>query len=232
MQEYLIIFIVCPLLGFLVGGIPFGVILTAARGINIRTVGSGNIGATNVARALGRKWGVFCFILDVLKGAAPTAAMAALLSRWHLSESPLGFLAWSLVGCAAILGHVFPIYLRFKGGKGVATSAGVALAIWPFYTLPALVALLAWLVTTLASRTVSIGSLVACLVFLISYLAGFWIFDQPHWIISAWSLASQWPLLIFACLVPVLIVIRHRANITRLLTGQEHHIKISDPNRR
>ena len=86
-------------------------------------------------------------------------------------------------------------------------------------------ALLAWLVVTLASRTVSAGSLAACLAFLISYLAGFWIFDQPRWIIPPWSLQSQWPLLITACLLPVLIIIRHRSNITRLLTGQEHHIK-------
>ncbi|NIA06570.1 MAG: glycerol-3-phosphate 1-O-acyltransferase PlsY [Actinobacteria bacterium] len=231
MEEYLIIFIVCPLLGFLVGGIPFGVILTAARGVDIRTVGSGNIGATNVARALGRKWGYFCFVLDVLKGAIPTVAMGALLSRWQLGDSAMGFLAWALVGCAAVLGHVFPIYLKFRGGKGVATSAGVALAIWPFYALPALLALFAWLVTTLVSRTISIGSLVACLAFLISYLAGFWIFSEPRWIISAWSLSTQWPLLIFACLVPVLIIIRHRANITRLLTGQEHQIKLGGPNR-
>ena len=224
MYEYLIIFTICPLLGFFVGGIPFGVILTAARGIDIRTVGSGNIGATNVARALGRKWGYLCFLLDVLKGAGPTAAAGALLKHWQFSDSAIGFSAWALVGCAAVLGHVFPIYLRFKGGKGVATSAGVALAIWPFYTLPALVALLAWLVVTLVSRTVSAGSLVACLAFLISYLAGFWIFDEPCWIISAWSIQTQWPLLIFACLVPVLIIIRHRGNIARLLTGQEHQI--------
>ena len=224
MEKNLIIFIVCPLLGFLVGGIPFGVILTAVRGIDIRSVGSGNIGATNVARALGRKWGYFCFILDVLKGAVPTAVMGLVLNSWDLSHSSLGFLAWSLVGCFTVLGHVFPIYLKFRGGKGVATSAGVALAIWPFYTLPAVVALLAWVVVTLASRMVSVGSLLACLAFLGSYLAGFWIFDEPRWIISAWSLESQWPLLIFACLVPVLIIIRHRANITRLLTGQEHQI--------
>ena len=213
------------------GGIPFGVILTAARGVDIRTVGSGNIGATNVARALGRQWGYFCFLLDVLKGALPTALMGLLLSRWQLSDSSLGFLAWSLVGCLTVLGHVFPIYLKFRGGKGVATSAGVALAIWPFYTLPALVALFAWVATTLASRTVSIGSLVACLAFLISYLAGFWIFAEPRWMVSAWSLATQWPLLIFACLVPVLIIVRHRANITRLLTGQENQIKLGNSNR-
>ena len=82
MPGYLTIFFVCPLLAFLVGGIPFGVILTAARGIDIRTVASGNIGATNVARALGRKWGYFCFLLDVLKGALPTAVMGLLLGRW------------------------------------------------------------------------------------------------------------------------------------------------------
>ena len=224
MEKYFITFIVCPLVGFLVGGIPFGVILTRIRGIDIRTVGSGNIGATNVARALGRRWGYFCFALDVLKGVVPTAMMGALLVSWELGDTAMGFLAWSVVGCSTVLGHVFPIYLKFRGGKGVATSAGVALAIWPFYTLPAVVALIGWVVTTLISRTVSIGSLVACLVFLISYLAGFWIFAEPRWIISAWSLASQWPLLIFACLVPLLIIIRHRANITRLLTGQENQI--------
>ena len=225
MEKHLIIFLACPVLSFLVGGIPFGVILTAARGIDIRTVASGNIGATNVARALGAKWGYFCFGLDVLKGALPTVVMGILLrGRWQMGDSALGFLAWALVGCSAVLGHVFPIYLKFRGGKGVATSAGVALAIWPFYTLPALVGLVAWLVVTLVSRTVSIGSLAACLAFLISYLAGFWIFDQPRWIISPWSLQSQWPLLVAACLLPVLIIIRHRANISRLLTGQESRI--------
>ena len=232
MEKYLIIYLACPVLGFLVGGIPFGVILTAARGIDIRTVASGNIGATNVARALGRKWGYFCFLLDVLKGAVPTAAMGLLLARWQLNDSPLGFLSWALVGSAAVLGHVFPVYLKFKGGKGVATSAGVALALWPFYTLPALLALLAWVLVTLASRTVSAGSLAACLTFLITYLAGFWIFDQQRWIIPPWSLQSQWPLLIAACLLPVLIIIRHRANITRLLTGQEHRIKTGQDNQR
>jgi len=231
-EKYLIIYLACPVLGFLVGGIPFGVILTAARGIDIRTVASGNIGATNVARALGRKWGYFCFLLDVLKGAVPTAAMGLLLARWQLNDSPLGFLSWALVGSAAVLGHVFPVYLKFKGGKGVATSAGVALALWPFYTLPALLALLAWVLVTLASRTVSAGSLAACLTFLITYLAGFWIFDQQRWIIPPWSLQSQWPLLIAACLLPVLIIIRHRANITRLLTGQEHRIKTGQDNQR
>ena len=226
---YLIILFICPLLGFLVGGIPFGVILTAARGIDIRTVGSGNIGATNVARALGAKWGYFCFGLDVLKGALPTAVMGILLrGHWQIGDSALGFLAWVLVGGSAVLGHVFPIYLKFRGGKGVATSLGVALAVWPFYTLPAIVGLLAWLVVTLASRMISAGSLLACLAFLISYLAGFWIFDQPCWIIPPWSLQSQWPLLMAACLLPLLIIIRHRGNITRLLTGQESRIKKKD----
>ena len=231
MEKNLIIFIVCPLVGFLIGGIPFGVILTRVRGIDIRTVGSGNIGATNVARALGRGWGYFCFALDVLKGAVPTAAMGVLLRNWGLGDSAMGFLAWSLVGCSTVLGHVFPIYLRFKGGKGVATSAGVALAIWPFYTLTGLVAIIAWVGITLLSRTVSIGSLVACLAFLISYLAGFAVFAEGHWIVPAWSLATQWPLLIFACLVPVLIIVRHRSNITRLLSGQENQIKLGNNNR-
>ena len=226
MAQYLITFLVCPLVAFPIGGIPFGLILTALRGIDIRTVGSGNIGATNVARALGRNWGYFCFALDVLKGAIPTAAMHLLIQRFDFSDSALGMFAWVLVGCATVLGHVFPIYLRFKGGKGVATSAGVALAIWPFFTLPALFALLVWLIVTLISRTVSVGSLIACLAFLLSYIAGFWIFPRDRWIISAWSLDIHWPLLIFACLLPVLIIIRHRSNIARLLAGRENRIKL------
>ena len=226
MAQYLITFLICPLVAFLIGGIPFGLILTAARGIDIRTVGSGNIGATNVARALGRNWGYFCFALDVLKGALPTTTMHLLIQKFDLSDSALGMFAWVLVGCVTVLGHVFPIYLRFKGGKGVATSAGVALAIWPFFTLPALLAMLVWLIVTLLSRTVSVGSLIACLAFLLCYLAGFWVFNQDRWIISAWSLDIHWPLLVFACLIPVLIILRHRANITRLLTGREHQIKL------
>ena len=224
-HNWVISWALLPVLGYLLGAIPFGLLIGLAKGVDIRTQGSGNIGSTNVGRILGRKWGYFCFGLDVLKGALPTAAMGLLLAHWQLNDSPLGFFAWALVGSAAVLGHVFPVYLKFRGGKGVATSSGVALAVWPFYTLPALVALLSWLVVTLASRTVSAGSLAACLAFLISYLAGFWIFDQPRWIISPWSLQSQWPLLVAACLLPVLIIIRHRANITRLLTGQEHRIE-------
>ena len=226
MAQYLITFLVCPLVAFLIGGIPFGLILTALRGIDIRTVASGNIGATNVARALGRNWGYFCFALDVLKGAIPTAATHLLIQRFNFSDSTLGMFAWVLVGCATVLGHVFPIYLRFKGGKGVATSAGVALAIWPFFTLPALFALLVWLVVTLLSRTVSVGSLIACLAFLLSYIGGFWIFPRDRWIISAWSLDTQWPLLVFACLIPLLIIVRHRSNIARLLAGRENRIKL------
>ena len=235
MGNYLTIFLACPVLGFLVGGIPFGVILTASRGIDIRTVGSGNIGATNVARALGRKWGYFCFGLDVLKGAGPVLLMRVLLERWGLGDCALGFLAWVLVGSATVLGHVFPIYLKFKGGKGVATSAGVALAIWPFYTLPAIVGLLVWVVVTLVSRTVSAGSLFACLGFLVSYLAGFWVFAEPWGVVQAWSLEEHWPLLLAACGLPVLIIVRHRSNITRLLSGREQQIgksEIKDKKRR
>lgn len=132
---------------YLVGSIPFGPIIARLHGKDLRSIGSGNTGATNLARACGRKWGYTCFALDVLKGLIPmVAAKAAATRLLELDSATLGpgFLAWWLaVGAAAILGHVFPIYLKFKGGKGVSTSFGVGLGLWPYFTVCAGIALLA-----------------------------------------------------------------------------------------
>src|SRR5512146_1216435 len=120
------VFVVAIIAAYLLGSVPFAFLIARSAGKDLRTIGSGNIGATNLARALGRRWGYFCFALDVLKGLAPVALVRA-LAPWSRSgpsgpgpDSPLLLSLWLLVGIAAILGHVFPVYLRFKGGKGVA----------------------------------------------------------------------------------------------------------------
>ncbi|MDT8304213.1 MAG: glycerol-3-phosphate acyltransferase, partial [Sedimentisphaerales bacterium] len=140
-----LIFIPAVIGAYLLGSIPFGLLIAKAHGKDLRSIGSGNIGATNVSRALGRKWAYVCFALDVLKGMVP------MLAIMFIAE-PAGvvmLLLWLLVGCSAVLGHIFPIYLKFKGGKGVATSFGIALGLWPYYTIGALFALATWVAVVL-----------------------------------------------------------------------------------
>ncbi len=180
-------------LAYLIGGIPWGLLLVKAfRGIDIRTVGSGNIGATNAFRAGGRPIGFLTLILDVLKGFVP--AWLGLL--WFGAS-------WGLVaGIAAILGHTFPVYLGFRGGKGVATGAGVLLALspWAFLGAAAVWFLVAWLV-----GYVSLASMLAAL----TAAAIVWIVPEP-------------PLLRgVLAVVALLIVVRHHSNIRRLLQGKE-----------
>lgn len=145
--EYFIV----PAASYLIGSIPFGYLIGRLHGIDIRKVGSGNIGATNVTRSIGRIAGKICFFLDFLKGALPVVLVNMTFEE---NTANLALAA----GLAVILGHVFPIYLRFRGGKGVATAAGVALALAPY---PLLCALAVWVVTFLTSRYVSLASIVA-----------------------------------------------------------------------
>jgi len=117
---------------YLVGAIPIGVLLARRGGVDLRAVGSGNIGATNVGRALGRRWGLVCLVLDIGKGLVPTAAAGVILHA-RCAELPAGVMGlWVLVGLAAVLGHVFSVFLGFGGGKGVATSIGVGLGVFPY----------------------------------------------------------------------------------------------------
>ncbi|MHC4498135.1 MAG: glycerol-3-phosphate 1-O-acyltransferase PlsY, partial [Planctomycetota bacterium] len=199
---------------YLLGSVPFGIIIAKAHGKDLRNIGSGNIGATNVSRALGRKWAYFCFLLDVLKGFVPTL-LAVLLISFPPSITEL--LLVLAAGVAAILGHILPVYLRFKGGKGVATSFGVALGLWPYYTVPALVAILLWIVVVLIWRYISLGSITASIAFPLALTLA--IIFMP-----AWSLADLWPLLIAAIAIPAMVIIRHRENIERLLAGTESKI--------
>ena len=128
---------------YLLGAVPFGLLIAAGHGIDLRKVGSGNIGATNLSRALGKRWAYVCFVLDLAKGLLPMLAAGVWLCDL---TGTVGLMARLAVGCAAVLGHIFPVYLRFKGGKGVATSFGVAVGLWPYYTICAAAALLVWII--------------------------------------------------------------------------------------
>ena len=208
-----LIFIPAIIGAYLLGSIPFGLLIAKAHGKDLRSIGSGNIGATNVSRALGRKWAYVCFALDVLKGMIPMLVIMFI-------AKPAGvvmLLLWLLVGCAAILGHIFPIYLKFKGGKGVATSFGIALGLWPYYTIGALFAIATWVVVVLIWRYVSLASIVGSVIFPVVLILA--IILKPDW-----DLYSLWPLLVAATAIPLMVIIRHRENIQRLLAGTESKI--------
>lgn len=203
-------------IAYLVGSIPFGLIVGKLKGIDPRTAGSGNIGATNLGRLLGGKYFALVFTLDLLKGLLPMLAAAILLRGLPTHQKP--YLLWMAVGMAAVLGHLFPIYLKFKGGKGVATSAGVVLGLWPFYTLPGVAAVLVFLITFKLSRTVSLGSIASCVAFPIAFIVIGLAMGWPVF-------GKQLPLLVFATLLSGLIIYRHRSNIARLLNGTENSFK-------
>ena len=205
------IFIILIIGSYLLGSIPFAFVIAKAHGKDLRSIGSGNIGATNLSRALGRKWAYFCFVLDVLKGLLPMLAIIRLVS------SPLGIaelFLWLAVGCAAILGHIFPVYIKFKGGKGVATSLGVALGLWPYYTICASFAFVVWTAVVLLSRYVSLASIAASVAFPVALILA--IALTP-----GWNFADLWPLLTAAIAIPLMVIMRHRENIKRLIAGTE-----------
>jgi len=208
------IFIALLAASYFLGAVPFGVLIAGSHGIDLRKVGSGNIGATNLSRALGKKWAYFCFALDFAKGLLPTLAAGFLLND---IQGATGLWARLAVGCAAVVGHIFPVYLRFKGGKGVATSFGVAIGLWPYYTLCAVVVLFIWIIVLLIWRYVSLASLAASVAFPAVLILAIMI-------IPGWEMQTLWPLLIVAIFIPVLVFIRHRENFSRLLAGTENKV--------
>ena len=196
------------LAAYLIGAIPFGYLVARMRGINIFEHGSGNIGATNVGRVLGRRLGILVFALDFAKGAG-SVLLAILLGRCVLDELwQRGYIEVA-AGLAAFLGHLFPIYLRFHGGKGVATGAGAVLVLVP---IPFLIGLLVWMVVVAVSRMVSLASIVAVLALCVAQLC------QP----SAWDWAE--PRTWFCVVAGALVVAKHHANIVRLINGTESRL--------
>jgi acyl-phosphate glycerol 3-phosphate acyltransferase len=204
--------IVLLLASYLIGAIPFGYLVGRSRGVNLFTVGSGNIGATNAGRVLGVRFGILVFLLDFFKGALPCAAIVPLTRK--LSE-PLEVSPDVLqVGAAALafLGHLFPISLGFRGGKGVATGAGTIFVLVPG---PATLALLFWAVTLFASRLVSLASLLAATVLVFAHvLATPFPFAAP-----------ALPITIYLIAAAALVFVKHLRNIERLVRGTENQIR-------
>ncbi len=210
-------------MSYLFGSISPAMIIAKAKGIDLRNVGSGNLGATNLARTAGRKWGQICFALDVLKGFIPAIATRFILFDGP-PESPGHIGIWIAVAVAAILGHVFPVYLNFKGGKGVATSFGVVLGIWPYYTVPGITAFAIWAAVVLIWKYISLGSIIAAAMFPLILLA----FTA---VINEWNITVIWPLIATAFTLSGLVIFLHRKNIKRLIAGNENKILQKNSNR-
>ena len=184
------------LAAYVLGATPFGYMAGKMQGIDIREHGSGNIGATNVLRTLGKPIGITVLILDLLKGLAPVLAAKLL--------SPEDALVHILAGIGTILGHNFTFWLRFRGGKGIATSAGVLVGLtW----IAALAGVAVWLVLFFTTKYVAVASIGAAVAIPVVVLLGE---------------SSNIPLVIFSVLVAVLAIVRHRSNIQRLLAGTEN----------
>jgi glycerol-3-phosphate acyltransferase PlsY len=201
-------YIVCILLCYLIGSIPIGFLVAKGKGIDIRKVGSGNIGATNVIRTLGKRVGMGVLFGDILKGWLAVAVIAeAVYIFWgqpiiDLETRPNHTALQIMAGVAAILGHNFTCWLGFKGGKGVATTGGVLIAWMP---ITFLVVIGIWAVVFFITRYVSLGSIVAAMAL-------------P---IAAWQLNGRKEMIIISGVVGALVIFQHRTNIRRLLTGTE-----------
>lgn len=191
--------------GYFFGSIPWGLLIGKFNGLDIRKHGSGNIGATNVRRVLGRDWGMACFALDFLKGLVPVLIATSIGTQTAIGPE-LGRL---LAAAAAVIGHIFPFWLRFRGGKGVATTIGALIAVAPW---PVIVSLLTWLGMFRLSRYVSIASLSAALMLPLSYLA----------LRATKGMCVFTPTLVLLIILAVLIIVRHQGNIRRLRDGTEH----------
>lgn len=184
------------LLGYLAGSVPFAFLLARRRGIDVRIAGSGNVGAANVLRTTGAWRGVVVMALDMSKGVAAVAMAQGLSGGTALP---------ALTGTAAVVGHIYPVWLRFHGGKGVAVAAGVFTMLSP---VAAGAAAIVFLVTAWATRYVSLASMAATVAL------------PP----AAWLLGSPLPIVACAASAAVLILFRHRANWSRLRAGTERRV--------
>ena len=205
---YILVFVVA----YLLGSIPTGFLVAKARGIDIRSVGSGNIGATNVLRILGKPAGIFVMLVDALKGSVAVALAMWVIGPWfsgiHGNQANEWYGVWA--GVAAILGHNFTCWLSFKGGKGIATSAGVLLALVPGSLL---IILAVWIVTLALTRWVSLASILASA-------------TLPF---AAWMRGESFTMILITGGLAVLAIYKHRTNIKRLLNGTEARIGALKP---
>jgi acyl phosphate:glycerol-3-phosphate acyltransferase len=212
----LILYLIVAAIGYLLGSIPFGFVLVKLfRGEDVRATGSGNIGATNVARTGSKGLAIATLALDTVKGmvAVAFAALIAHSSYNYCSDGPCVQLTrlMAAAALAAVLGHMFPVWLKFKGGKGVATALGVFLVLFPKAIL---VSLAIFIIVVVATRYVSLGSILGAIGFPVAaYFLG----------------SSDWETLLPVCLIVLMIVLKHHANIGRLLAGNENRLGAPKP---
>jgi acyl phosphate:glycerol-3-phosphate acyltransferase len=214
--------LITGLASYLIGSIPAGYIAGRIAGIDVRTAGSGNIGATNVTRTLGKGYGYPVFAVDFFKGLAAVIISVSMWKRALPVSVPVAFeqflhrLDWrELFGIVAavccVLGHSFPVWLRFKGGKGVATSAGALFGLMPFV---ALIAVAVWLITFQLTRYVSVASMIAALAVPIAILSMIFL-----------GQTGGTALLYFSICLAAVVICRHRSNLSRLVRGTEPRFK-------
>lgn len=212
---------------YFAGAVPFAYLIGKSKGIDIREHGSGNVGASNVGRVLGRKYGFSCFALDVLKGFVPTLVAAQWCGTWAVDLTnlePVQILLWMGVGVVAILGHMFPVYLKFVGGKGVATGFGAMLGVFPHLTWPVLVAIGAWVLTLKITGWIGLASMVAA-----SSVPVFWfafaVWNPGHGSRTvADVIGDGWPFAATTAALAALVIWKHRTNIVRMLNGTEPRV--------
>lgn len=190
---------------YLLGSIPTGYLVARVRGVDIRAHGSGNIGATNVFRILGKPAGTFVLVVDGLKGYAACAWVSDLILRWFANSGVAPEPVRIVAGIAAILGHNYTCWLRFKGGKGIATSAGVLAALVPAALI---IILTIWIVIFALTKYVSLASISAS-------------FALPF---ATWATRRDLSLILVTAALGALAIYKHRANIHRLLEGTENRV--------
>ncbi len=209
----IVVFIIGPALAYLLGAVPFALLIGKAHGVDIRTVGSKNIGATNLGRTLGIRYFFQAFFLDALKGFLPVFVV-------HMIGQRAGLPEWAALisGLTAMLGHIFPIYLGFKGGKGVATTFGIVMGLWPVFTLAGIAATIVFVLIFFGWRYISLASVIGSLFF-----SAFVIWFSREDVIFKTRVpdADFLPLACISLILTLLIIVRHRANIGRLLKGTE-----------
>ena len=213
-SSYLAAITAVVIVSYLIGSIPFGFLIGKLRGIDIRRQGSGNIGATNVTRVVGPLYGKLCFFLDFLKGVLPSGTALFLTEQAHMVEDPYRLLP-ALATYAVVAGHIWPVYLKFKGGKGISTAAGAILPLSPWAVL---IGFASWGVVFKASGYVSLASITAAVVLPASAV-----------LLRLFHLSGASPAaIVLFLLLGVLAILKHTSNIKRLLNGTENRFSRGD----
>jgi glycerol-3-phosphate acyltransferase PlsY len=207
MQSTYLIYTVIFLIAYLVGAIPWAFIIGKFNGIDIREHGSGNVGATNIRRTLGKKLGIICFLLDFFKGFIPVFVII-ILCKYDVLSISIDY-AFIISALAVITGHIWPVFLGFKGGKGVSTMAGVLLAVAP---LSLLIGLIVWIFFFYSYRFVSLASICAAITLPIT-----------AYLISKYKIynLTTTMLTVLLCMA-LLVIVKHKTNIVRLIKGTEN----------